>query len=476
MKTSTPWDGSIRARAGFSLFARRGSFRFFFLLALSLLFLLPNMPRGYAEGAAEGATESGESGKRVFNALSKNSAACLSCHRDDSHGLVQQWGASKHYGANVGCYECHQAAKGDPDAIMHKKYLISVLVTPKDCGRCHEVENKQFQESRHAKAGSTMAGSASHALATQVESNHTEEGDQAATAGCVQCHGSTVKLTPSGKLQASTWPNSGIGRINPDGSLGTCTACHQQHDFSAAQVRRPEACSRCHQGPSHPQMEIYGQSRHGASFATHAHKMNLDSPKWIPGQDYYSGPTCATCHISPSLDVGMTHNVDKRLSWNLAQPISKQSENAEEHRKEMQSICISCHTERVVTHFYEQFDAVVALYNSKFGEPGSRLMAALLKAGLRSERPFDEAIEWSWFKLWHQAGRQAQQGAAMRNPEISQQGFADVAELFERDLLPQAEALISKAEAAGRSAELQEVKKLLEEIKNDPARQRKNGQ
>ena len=41
-------------------------------------------------------------------------------------------------------------------------------------------------------------------------------------------------------IDNGTWPNSGIGRINLDGSLGTCAACHSRHRFSLAMARRPE--------------------------------------------------------------------------------------------------------------------------------------------------------------------------------------------------------------------------------------------
>ncbi|MEJ2453180.1 MAG: multiheme c-type cytochrome [Candidatus Thiodiazotropha sp.] len=44
-------------------------------------------------------------------------------------------------------------------------------------------------------------------------------------------------------------PNSGIGRINPDSSKGSCSACHGHHAFSKAQAREPSACIRCHAGP-----------------------------------------------------------------------------------------------------------------------------------------------------------------------------------------------------------------------------------
>jgi hydroxylamine dehydrogenase len=39
--------------------------------------------------------------------LSEETESCLECHKDDNPGIYQQWGAGKHFGANVGCYECH---------------------------------------------------------------------------------------------------------------------------------------------------------------------------------------------------------------------------------------------------------------------------------------------------------------------------------------------------------------------------------
>ena len=70
---------------------------------------------------------------KPFKHLSKASATCASCHKEKTTGIYQQWGRSKHYGANVGCYECHKAEKGDPDAIRHKDFLISVIVSPRAC-------------------------------------------------------------------------------------------------------------------------------------------------------------------------------------------------------------------------------------------------------------------------------------------------------------------------------------------------------
>ena len=82
-------------------------------------------------------------------------------------------------------------------------------------------------------------------------------GGPAVAVGCMQCHGSTIKVLPNGKFDPATWPNTGIGQINPDGSWGSCSACHARHAFSVAQAREPETCGKCHLGPDHPQMEIY---------------------------------------------------------------------------------------------------------------------------------------------------------------------------------------------------------------------------
>jgi len=51
--------------------------------------------------------------------MSDETKQCVVCHKKNNPGITQQWGASKHYRANVGCYECHQADAGDVDAYVH---------------------------------------------------------------------------------------------------------------------------------------------------------------------------------------------------------------------------------------------------------------------------------------------------------------------------------------------------------------------
>ncbi|MBF0175556.1 MAG: hydroxylamine oxidoreductase [Magnetococcales bacterium] len=414
--------------------------------------------------------------RRTFDALSKESATCVSCHTEDNRGLYQQWGRSRHYGANVGCYECHRAEPGDPDAFMHKKFLISVMVTPKDCGRCHEGATREFGQSVHARAGE-IEGSMSHTMATVVQGMPEESMRAAGQHGCVQCHGSKVKVKPSGKLDATSWPNSGVGRINPDGSKGACSACHQRHEFSLVQARHPDTCGKCHVGPVHAQKEIYGESKHGINFYANQDRMNVHSSKWIPGEDYDVSPTCATCHMSATVDAPLSHDVSQRISWDLRAPVSfkvgkDSAESAtlwKENRKRMQAVCSACHLESIIGNFYQQFDNVVILYNDKFGKPGQELMESLLREGLRTPADFDESIEWTWFEIWHHAGRRVRQGASMQAPDFVQwRGFYEISQLFYTQLIPQAEALMVQARAAGKNSHADAVAKVLQEILSRP--------
>ena len=158
--------------------------------------------------------------------LSKGSQECLTCHQTTTAGIAGQWKRSSHSKAAVGCLECHQAQKGDADGYEHNGYFIATIVSPKDCSRCHAKEYKEFQASHHSDAAKIL-GSLDNVLAEVVEGNMKRD-SPAAVSGCWQCHGSEVKVLPGGKLDPTTWPNTGVGRLNPDGSKGSCAACHMQ--------------------------------------------------------------------------------------------------------------------------------------------------------------------------------------------------------------------------------------------------------
>jgi hypothetical protein len=268
-------------------------------------------------------------------------------------------------------------------------------------------------------------------------------GPQAVDVGCRQCHGSTVKAGPDGKLDPTTWPNTGIGRVNPDGSAGSCSACHARHAFSVGQVRQPENCGKCHMGPDHPQIEIYNESKHGILYQAHRERMNLDRPggEWLPARDY-PYPTCASCHMSATKNQPATHDVGLRISWTLRPLISTKLENADARRANMKDVCASCHSSGFVDNFYYQYDSLVVLYNEKFAKPAADLMRQLKAEGLITPVPFDDKIEWTYFKLWHHEGRRARHGAAMSGPDYAWwHGLYEVADNFYNEFLPEVEHL-----------------------------------
>ncbi|HCS48093.1 MAG TPA: hydroxylamine oxidoreductase [Candidatus Aminicenantes bacterium] len=400
----------------------------------------------------------------IPNELSQATKACLECHAASSHGIYQEWGTSKHYRANVGCYECHQAQTGDKDAFKHDDYLISIIVSPKDCARCHAREVAQFEESHHAKAG-LILGSLDNFLADIVEGDRAFYGESALTvSGCKQCHGGEVKINPDGSLSPTGWPNTGMGRLNPDGSIGACTACHQRHAFSAEQARRPEACGKCHLGPDHPQKEIYEESKHGIAYEAHRDDLNMDDAKWVLGEDYTAAPTCATCHMSAVRTsdgsfLPITHDVGTRISLNNRPELSIRPEVSDQklgltkmasvtwdkRRAEMQKVCTVCHTPGYVGNFYEQYDGVVNLYNRKFAEPGVNFMTVLRKHKLITDMPFDETVEWTWWEIWHHEGRRARHGVSMFAPDYTHwHGLYEVGKHFYTKFIPELRAIVKE--------------------------------
>ena len=392
---------------------------------------------------AEAARPGGEYGKDWGDPKGQE---CVLCHRKHTPGLYAEWNKSQHGQSGVNCLDCHKAEGSDKDAFRHKGQLISVIVSPKDCARCHTTEFEEMDGSHHANAAEILA-SLDNLLGEVLG------GPAAVNAGCRQCHGSIIEIGEDGRPLPTTWPNTGIGRINPDGSKGSCTACHARHRFSKAQARTPDTCGKCHIGPDHPQLEVYNESKHGIIYRAKVHEMNLESDKWEAGIDYSAAPTCASCHMSAGGGEGKTHNVGERISWTLRPPISHKInlvklENGQEfdipegsplpkigskakgskvievltwkqRRLKMQNVCTACHTDSVILGHYNQFDKVVDLYNEKFAKPIAAIMDDLKKSGTITPSPFDDKIEWIWWEIWHHEGRRARHGASMSGPDYT---------------------------------------------------------
>jgi len=508
------------------------------IAVLSLTFLASLVLVQWLE-VARRAQEAGLSRQHV--AVPVSSRQCVECHQKTEPGIIDHWMGSTHAVKGVGCVECHLAHTDDVDSFVHYGKTIATVVTPLDCSRCHKREYEQFAGSHHAKGGNILA-SLDNRLAETVEGSREPfnphsptpgmtvdkvNGMASVNVGCKQCHGSKVALVaeggatitvddlkpgPDGKptnleavgrllrtdddrpvLDASSWPNTGIGRINLDGSLGSCSACHSRHDFSPRRARQPENCGKCHLGPDHPQKEIYEESKHGVAYRDLKDHMNLDAADWVLGEDYSQAPTCATCHMSGHTRNGgqVTHDAGKRISWTNRPPVSRvmdtdshgevvtetdPNKRAElivdtwqDKRLRMKEVCSHCHTNNYVNAFYRQYDDFVINYNEKFAKPGEKIMAVLRDNELITPAQFDDEIEWTWFYLWHHEGRRARHGASMMAPDYAHwHGMYEVAERFYQELIPQAREI---AHHAGQPPQRDAVLAVIDEILERPEHQ-----
>lgn len=384
---------------------------------------------------------------------SKETKLCVTCHDQMNSSVIKQWKDSEHAKNDIGCYECHKAEKGEKDAQDHYGNWVSAIVSPKDCGQCHAQEAKEMTQSYHAIANK-FTGSLDNVLGRVVT------GEANFNLGCAQCHGSNIEVDKKGHPIAPTWPNNGIGRVNPDGSNGTCSGCHNRHTFSVEQARTPETCGKCHQGPDHPQIEIFTLSKHGIQYNVMKDEMNLDKHDgWVLGKDYYQAPNCVTCHMGATENgLKSTHNVGARLKWTLRPPVSKvlpaephnELGSGYERRKDMKKVCVSCHQEPWVDQFFLMFDEYVELYNNKFATPAKDIMGWLKKNKVIDASPFNEQVEWDYWHLWHHEGRRGRHGAAMMGPDWSHwHGIYEVAYNFYFHMIPHADKAVEKAAKKG---------------------------
>ncbi len=305
---------------------------------------------------------------------------CIGCHAEETPGIVKQWRESKHSKLGVKCYVCHKAKKDDPAGREHNGYFITPLVTPYYCQSCHAREVKEFKESLHDEAGFFSTSALTVTSGEKITKDHITLGQtrnykanfsrESAEAGCLHCHGTEIKVANDGAL--INWPNNGIGRFNPDGSVGSCSACHTRHTFSIAQARKPETCGQCHLGPDHPQIEIYEESKHGNLYAANGEKWNWDAPAGQWGPDDIGAPTCVTCHMSGfGGAVKTTHNVSARLKWELEPAFSWPTEKKYLNGKAKYPI------EKTIARRYEKINGIPAgtLAAVKTGLPNPFAMA-----------------------------------------------------------------------------------------------------
>jgi hydroxylamine dehydrogenase len=117
--------------------------------------------------------------------ISDATAECIECHTSVHPGIVADWQNSRHAkitpqdalkidgparkissknvpenlkNSVVGCAECHTAnPKTHADTFEHNGYDIHVVVSPRDCSRCHAQEAEQYSQNLMANAYDNLA-------------------------------------------------------------------------------------------------------------------------------------------------------------------------------------------------------------------------------------------------------------------------------------------------------------------------------
>jgi hydroxylamine dehydrogenase len=341
------------------------------------------------------------------------SGKCAECHTQQTYSVVHEYEMSRHAARGISCLDCHQPANAQAKQ-DHHGFTIAAKLTAGNCRSCHEPIYQEFLRSRHAAPSwAAVYGEAGLkpeqvTFSEQYQPGGTRrpahpltkiEGESATTSGCAQCHS--------------------IGKPNDDGTLGTCTACHTRHTSSVAIARLPTTCGQCHLGPDHSQLEIYSESKHGLMFAAQRSMLRLDAPpRSLSTRDMFV-PTCATCHMSGLNGLAVTHDPSDRLSYYLADPITKPRPNHDRGQAAMKQVCTQCHTSPLVERVYRDAEAVVKSTNEKV-QAANDIITGLRNDKILTTPPFTQPIDFIYFDLWHYDGRTSKHGAYMGGADFVQ--------------------------------------------------------
>ena len=297
---------------------------------------------------------------------------CVECHQDITPGWVHSWKGSVHGNLDeirgldeadsrfykkemiaevetnlqsmglldegqrlndVGCIDCHMGV--GVDAGNHQADLI--MPDAANCGQCHVQEFAERESERDTldwPHDQWPAGRPSHALSylANVETGIWAGMENREVAeGCTMCH---------------TTQN-------------TCNSCHTRHEFSAAEARKPEACSTCHNGVDHNEFENFMLSKHGVIYNTQGDQWDWELPL---AQAFEQGgqraPTCQTCHME--YDGEYSHNLVQKVRWGF-NPMPAIADNLDhpwfEDRKEAWvATCSQCHSATFAESYIELMD------------------------------------------------------------------------------------------------------------------------
>ncbi|MCU0821607.1 MAG: hydroxylamine oxidase [Spirochaetes bacterium] len=423
--------------------------------------------------------------------ISGDTRTCIDCHSSLHPGIVKDWENGLHSknsfnsaklkdqlsrrvssenvpdnlsSSAVGCAECHTMnPEKHKDTFEHNGFNVHIVVTPQDCAVCHGEEVKQYGKNTMSEAYANLVNNPLYMdLADSINGiqffsndiiklNKSDEltGDSA----CLDCHGTDVKVTGSVKKTTemgelafpvlSGWPNQGVGRINPDGSKGSCASCHTRHSFSSEIARKPYTCAECHKGMDVPAYKVYSVSKHGNIFSSEEKKWDFKAYPWTIGKDFIA-PTCAACHMSLVVNTDgktlaeRTHQVSDRLSWRIfgliyAHPNPKSPDtsiirnsaglplpteltgepaakylidSAEQGRRRavMKNICSGCHSGQWVDGHFNRYENAIKTTNEMTLTSTKILLSAWENGAARGpadkDSIFNEYIEKLWVEGW----------------------------------------------------------------------------
>jgi hydroxylamine dehydrogenase len=423
--------------------------------------------------------------------VSDDTQTCLECHSVLNPGIVGDWRKGSHSSVTpssalkkdglkrlvsssripedtkdyvVGCAECHMLnPESHKDTFEHNGYRIHTVVTPADCSVCHSDEARQYGDNLMSHAYGNLQGNSLYRSLVDSINGSMSVKDMKLSAkpsnadtdadSCLYCHGTEVKATGTRTIDTdygemdlpvlSGWPNAGVGRINPDGTMGACASCHTRHQFSIETARKPATCSECHKGPDVPAYGVYSVSKHGNIYSSSEGEWNFKNVPWIAGKDF-TAPTCAACHVSliASEDGKViserTHSMNNRLALRIfglvyAHSHPKSSDTsiiknsaglplpteltgeeardflisgAEKDKRvtEMKKVCLSCHSQAWVDGHFDRFNKTVKTSNDMTLTATNILTSAwekgLAKGPDKNDSPFNEAIEKKWIEQW----------------------------------------------------------------------------
>jgi len=437
--------------------------------------------------------------------ISADTEECIGCHSEVTPGIVADWQKSRHshvtpaHGLSlpeqqrrisvanltgplaetvVGCAECHtmHSDQHPEDSFEHNGFTIHTVVSPSDCAACHPVETTDFADNLMAEAYSNLMDNPvymmmvnnTNGLATfnDQEFHHQDADDVSNADSCLACHGTIVQVTGKttrdtdmGEMEfptLSNWPNAGVGRINPDGSKGSCASCHTRHQFSIEMARKPYTCGECHKGPDVPAYKVYSVSVHGNIQKSMDKSWDYTAVPWTVGKDF-TAPTCAACHASELVDdngntlVKRSHRMNDRLPWRIfgipyahphpidantsnivnnsglnlpteltGEPVSKflidEAEMAV-RQQNMENVCSGCHSQQWIKGHFSRLDRSIETSNHMTLQ-ATKVLSQAWQEGLaqglpQGADPFDEAIEMKWIEQWLFYGNSVRFATAM---------------------------------------------------------------